>query len=143
MLIDGHYGLSDTFDARLHVLDAGDENPGIDGDGAHQKSARARAPREGAVYSVVGSSSKNVGHLYDHPVMTSRINYEGSMVIDINGPTLEAVFIDMDGAQPDRFQIQKVPEPRSLCMQAIALAMIAAGARRSASRCYPGPTAPG
>ncbi|MDA2911670.1 metallophosphoesterase family protein [Nitrospiraceae bacterium AH_259_D15_M11_P09] len=111
MLIDGHYGSSETFDQALHALNAGDGDP--DGDGAYKKATLGPAPHEGAVYSVVGSSSWNEGGLMAHPIMVVRVNFEGSMVIDVNGPKLDAHWIDKNGTLVDHFQIVKGPAPPS------------------------------
>ena len=50
--LDGHYGLSTTFDPAFQV-DSGDGNPA--GDGAYERNAGAN---RGTVYAVAGSSSK-------------------------------------------------------------------------------------
>ncbi|MFQ5930951.1 MAG: purple acid phosphatase family protein, partial [Nitrospiraceae bacterium] len=109
MLIDGHYGFSATFDPVLHALDAGDGDP--NGDGAYKKATLEPAPHEGAVYSVVGSSSRNDGGLTAHPIMVIGVNLEGSMVIDIKGSQLDARWIDKNGTLVDHFQILKPVPP--------------------------------
>jgi len=88
-----------------HAKDAGDGDPL--GDGAYQKNVPGSAPNEGAVYSVVGNSSKNTGGLTQHPVMADWDNYEGSLVIDVDGLHLDGYFIDKDGIEKDHFQIVK------------------------------------
>lgn len=108
MLIDGHYGTSATFDLDVHALDAGDGDP--NGDGAYQKATLGPAPHEGAVYSVVGSSSRNSGGPLNHPIMVMGVDFEGSMVIDINGSHLDARWIDKNGTIVDHFQILKPQE---------------------------------
>lgn len=123
LLLDGHYGYSDSFDPALHAVDAGDGSPS--GDGAYAKPMLARVPHAGTVYSVVGSSSKNSGGLGSHPVMTAGINFEGSLLIDIENGRLDARFIDRDGIVGDRFSIEKVPEPTSGASAAAALLGIA------------------
>jgi len=111
VLIDGHYGLSSECSAGECFVDGGDGDPS--GDGAYQKATLGPAAHEGAIYAVVGSSSKDSGGLTQHPVMSSWLNYEGSMVIDVNGSVLDAYFIDKDGDIEDRFRIEKpLPEPR-------------------------------
>jgi hypothetical protein len=109
VLIDGHYGVSSTYDPLIHAKDTGDGDPA--GDGAYAKPTLGSAPHEGTVYSVVGSSSKNSGGALNHPVMEKSINYEGSMLIDIDGSVLEAVFIDKDGVIDDHFRIEKPTPP--------------------------------
>jgi hypothetical protein len=111
VLIDGHYGHSSECAAGECFLDGGDGDPA--GDGAYQKATLGPAPHEGAIYSVVGSSSKNTAGLLAHPVMSVGINYEGSLVIDVSGSQLDATFVDMDGVVGDRYRIVKgnVPPP--------------------------------
>ena len=105
MLIDGHHGSSASFDPALHARDAGDGDPA--GDGEYEKPTLGTAPNEGAVFAVVGSSSKDSGPLTTHPVMVRGVNYEGSLVLDVDGAVLEAAWIDMDGDVQDRFRIRK------------------------------------
>lgn len=99
MLIDGHYGTSDTFNTS-HLLDSGDGNPA--GNGIYIKSAGSNS---GAVYSVAGSSGKISSAPLDHPVMVSNLVDYGSMVIDVEGKQLDAIFLDADARIRDRFRI--------------------------------------
>ena len=108
VLIDGHYGASGTFSS-AHVVDGGDGDP-AGPEGAYEKPALALDPHQGAVYSVVGSSSQNGGGTLDHPVMVVSIDYEGSLVVDVAGRQLDAAWIDKDGLVQDRFRILKGPE---------------------------------
>ena len=110
-LIDGHYGLSDTF------TDAMKKNPGdgsATGDGAYQKPATVGAPHAGAVYVVAGTAGviKTQGWL-DHPAMAVSFKILGSMVLDVNGNRLDAIFMGStrigDGIR-DAFTILKLPE---------------------------------
>lgn len=104
-LIDGHYGTSNTFNPSTMLVDGGDGDPA--GDGAYQKPNSVGAAHEGAVYTVAGSSSQTGGGPLNHPVMVESLNVLGSMVIDVNGPLLDAVFLDSDGDIRDHFQITK------------------------------------
>lgn len=99
MLIDGHYGASSTFGPQ-HTLDSGTGDPA--GDGSYTK---APAANQGAVYAVPGSSGKLSAAPLDHPVMIVNLLELGSMVIDVNGNELEAVFLDATGGVQDRFRI--------------------------------------
>ena len=103
LLIDAHYGLSGTFGPQ-HTVDGGDGDP--DGDGAYVKATLGTAPHEGAVYAVVGSSSKNSGVQLSAP-MTVAINLEGSLLIDIDGNVLDGTWIDKLEVVGDRFRIVK------------------------------------
>jgi hypothetical protein len=103
-LIDGHYGKSNTFNPSM-IVDEGDGDP--DGDGAYEKPSEIGAPHEGTVYNVTGCSSETDGGSFDHPVMVTSLQVLGSLVLDINGPVLDAVFLDDDGDIRDHFQIMK------------------------------------
>ena len=129
MLIDGHYGVSSTFDPAEHAFDTGDGDPDPDGDGAYDKPTLGPAAHEGTIYSVVGSSSKNTGGLTAHPVHVAAINLVGSLLLEIDGPTLDAFFLDKNGQVGDRFQIVKAPEPAQALLQVAALATLTALAR--------------
>jgi hypothetical protein len=109
VLIDSHYGFSSECSLGECFVDGGDGDP--NGDGAYQKATLGAAPHQGAVYSVVGSSSKDSGGLSPHPVMTVGVNFEGSMVIDVVGRQLDAYWLDKNDPVPDdHFRILKGPE---------------------------------
>lgn len=102
-LIDSHYGTSDTFSSSM-LIDGGSGRE--DDTGVYQKMVPGSA-NEGAVYAVAGSSGKIGGGALDHPVMFFGLRALGSMVIDINGDRLDAVFVDDTGIQLDYFTIRK------------------------------------
>ena len=107
-LIDGHYGLSDTF------TDAMEKSPGdgsATGDGAYQKPAAVGAPHAGAVYVVAGTAGRVRWGPLNHPAMAVSINKTlGSMVLDVNGNRLDAMFLDSTGNIRDDFTILKLSE---------------------------------
>ncbi|MEZ5963951.1 MAG: metallophosphoesterase [Planctomycetota bacterium] len=103
-LLDGHYGLSSTLTSAM-VLDRGDGRAA--GDGTYAKSTAGPAPHEGAVYAVAGSSGQISGGSLDHPAMFVSMNTLGSMVLDIDGNELDAVFLDDQGAVRDSFTLVK------------------------------------
>ena len=83
-LVDGHYGLSGSFDIGTHILDIGDGSE--TSDGAYQKPDIVAAQNEGAVYAVAGSSGKvSTGYPLNHPVMFIGLESLGSMVLDVTG----------------------------------------------------------
>jgi hypothetical protein len=133
VLINGHTGLSSTCALGECFIDGGDGKPS--GSGAYIKATLGPGPDEGTVYSVVGSSSKNAGGLTQHPVMTSWINFEGSMVIDVDGSSLDAFFIDRNGVVDDHFRILKnvgfippgVPSLRIPGLTALSVMLVVAG----------------
>lgn len=100
-LIHGHYGLSGTFTPEM-AIDAGDGDKA--GDGAY---SRAPNTTEGAVYVVAGSGGQIGGGSLNHPAMFVSLNKLGSMLVDIDGTSLDAIFIDDTGAVLDTFAITK------------------------------------
>jgi hypothetical protein len=102
-LLDGHYGSSSTFTS-AHQKNAG--NGRVDGAGAYAKNA-GNIPHEGAVYVVAGSSGQISGGTLNHPAMYLSLNELGSMVLDIDGQTLNAKFLNSTGATRDYFTIVK------------------------------------
>ena len=107
-LIDGHYGLSATFNASMKV-DGGDG--GIAGTGAYKKATQGPAPHEGAVYIVAGSSGQTSGGTLNHPAMFRSLNQLGSLVVDVSGRRLDARFLNGSGQVGDSFTLFKGPPP--------------------------------
>ncbi|MYF31588.1 MAG: HYR domain-containing protein [Gammaproteobacteria bacterium] len=101
VLIDGLYNLSGTYRRGIHAKDASSGDPA---DGGYTKD---QGPNQGAIYSVVGSSSKNQGDMFEHPVMWYQENIEGSVVLDIQGTQMDAYFIRNDGAVNDVYRLTK------------------------------------
>ncbi len=102
--IDGHYGTSTTFNATTHVKQIGSGR--VDNGGAYNKTTTGLA-RAGAVYAVAGSSGKISGGTLNHPAMFISLNELGSMVLDVNGLTLDAKFINSTGGIRDYFTLTK------------------------------------
>lgn len=107
-LLDGHYGRSPTLQPEM-ILDPGDGRPS--GDGAYAKPSAGPAPHEGAVYIVAGSSGQTSGGLLNHPAMFVSFSELGSVVLDIDGLRLDAVFLDSAGGIRDSFRIVKGDPP--------------------------------
>jgi hypothetical protein len=101
-LIDGHYGTSDTFTDSMKK----DGGNGRDAE-AYQKSEITPVPHEGTVYVVAGSSGRLSDVPLNYPAMFISLNVLGSMVLDVNGNRLDAVFLDSTGAIRDYFSIVK------------------------------------
>ncbi len=106
-LLDGHYGSSDTLTPSM-VLDGGDGHP--NGDGGYDKSVDTGSDNAGAIYVVAGSSGKISSGPLDHPAMHISLLSLGSMLIDVDGDQMTAVFIDDSGAERDRFVIVKAQD---------------------------------
>ena len=101
-LVDGHYGASTTLTQQM-VRASGPGSASV----PYTKPSPQQGPGEGAVYAVAGSSGQASGGSLDHPIMVSSLNELGSMVIDIDGPTLTGRFIDDLGTTRDTFVIEK------------------------------------
>ncbi len=99
MLINGHYGASDTFSNNF-IVDGGDGNPG--GDGAYTKSSSLDS---GTIYTVAGNSGQLSDAPLDHPVMISNLIELGSLVIDVQGNRLDAIFLNNESKVRDTFRI--------------------------------------
>jgi len=103
-LIDGHYGLSTTFTNAMKI-DGGSGRVGETG--AYNKATLGPGSHEGAVYAVAGSSGQISGGTLNHPAMFISLNNLGSMILDVNGDTLDAKFLRENGAIADFFRIVK------------------------------------
>lgn len=104
--VDGHYGLSGTFNTATHVKVGGSGDP-AKGAAPYTKTFPTVA-HSGAVYAVAGSSGTISGGTLNHPVMYSSLNELGSMVIDVNAITLRARFLNNNGVTRDAFTLQKL-----------------------------------
>ena len=101
VLIDGHYGLSGSYRRGVHGKDT------TRGDAASGGYTKDPGANQGSIYSVMGSSSKNQGDLFRHPIMIYWENIEGSVVIDIEGSQMDAYFIRNDGEVRDSYRLTK------------------------------------
>lgn len=116
-LLDGHYGLSTTLTETMKV-DPGDGR--LWGDGAYFRPADGAADsRAGMVHAVSGAAGRidSRGPL-GHPVMVSGIEVLGSLVLDVDGSTLEGRFLDTRGVARDGFVIEKAAAPPARPRQA-------------------------
>ena len=103
-LIDGHYGVSSTFTNAMKINGGSGR---ADETGAYNKAALGPGAHEGAVYLVAGSSGQISGGTLNHPAMFISLNNLGSMILDVNGNTLDAKFLRENGAIADFFRIVK------------------------------------
>lgn len=104
-LIDGHYGTSSTFDPVAMTVQ--DQDGNRQGGGAYTKWTASQEPHQGAVYVVAGSSGQISGGSLDHQAMVVSLNALGSMVLDVDGLSLDARFMDETGTVVDQFAIDK------------------------------------
>src|SRR6185369_1625348 len=103
-LLHGHYGLSDTLTESMKI------NPGdgrTDGSGPYHKNDLG----QGVVYSVSGSSGQYGSGSLDHPAHYVSINELGSLIVDVNGKRLDAMFLNSSGVSSDHFTLIKEPLP--------------------------------
>jgi hypothetical protein len=108
-LLDGFYGRSTNINQKVHFKSRKDGRE--DGTGIYVKPTRGPAPHEGAVYVVAGSSGQTSGGRLTHPVSFLSLNVLGSLVLDFDGPRLDATFVDDKAAVRDHFTIVKGREP--------------------------------
>lgn len=102
-LLRCHYGKSGSFTPQMIV------QPG-DGGGIPYRKPLGSAARAGTVYAVVGSTSNLDSGRLDHPVnQVVRAEY-GSMMIEVEGNSLKANFINTAGVVSDQFSIVKSTE---------------------------------
>jgi len=101
--IDSHYGVSSTFSDATMVVQAGSGQ----GAGAYTKSAVGPIAHSGTVYAVPGASGQISGGTLNHPAMYVSLNVAGSMILDVNGSTLDAKYLDSTGAIRDSFTMTK------------------------------------
>jgi len=106
-LLDGFYSNSTNVIERVHFKSTNDGR--ADGTGVYVKPTLGPAPREGAVYVVAGSSGQVSGGTLQHSAMCLSLNVLGSLVLDFDGPRLDATFIDDKAQVRDYFTILKGP----------------------------------
>jgi hypothetical protein len=87
-----------------HIVSRASGRP--DEDGPYRTGAGGS---EGTVYVVLGSSGHTGPAPLDHPAMAVGLEVHGSLVLDVEGCRLEAVFLDEEAATRDRFAVAKGP----------------------------------
>jgi hypothetical protein len=76
-------------------------------DGVYRKTVDGPGANRGTVYTVAGSSGFMSGGSLNHPAFYISTNQLGSMVLDFDGPRLDAKFIRENGEITDFFTISK------------------------------------
>lgn len=109
--INGHYGISSTFDTGIHIVGANGYLSGKDDtpDGAYTKTNDAT---KGAVYITTGSAGKISGGDLNHNAMYASLNKLGSSILEVDsdggtGQNLTVKFLDDEGNISDYFTINK------------------------------------
>ncbi len=106
--LNGHYGVSSTFDTNIHTVGTtGDGDGRIDGDGIYCKTIEGEEEGEGAVYITAGSSGKATGGPLDHNAMFLSLNELGSLCVEVDGQEMNVQFLDDSGNTDDYFTICK------------------------------------
>jgi hypothetical protein len=107
-LLNGHYGLSSTFNLQTHTVGVYGSGSGqIDHDSAYYKAPIGPEGGEGAVYITTGSSGKIEAAPLGHPAMYFDAVSLGSCVLKINEDTLSVAFLRQTGAIDDHFTLIK------------------------------------
>ena len=105
-LIDGHYGISSTFNDTMK------KNGGSGRDPTPYVKPEGSPGRQGAVYTVAGSSGQISGGTLNHPAMFISLNVLGSVVLDFQDNRLDASFLNANGVVQDTYAIVKsAPTP--------------------------------
>lgn len=103
ILMHGHYGTSDTYDAAQHALDDGNGRPKEDGSyrqAAHQK--------HGTIHTVAGSSGKFGKFKAEHlPFMVENLSALASVVVDVEGRSLRVTTLGSQGETLDSYTLLK------------------------------------
>ena len=100
-LIDGHYGISSTFNDTMK------KNGGSGRDPTPYVKPEGSPGRQGAVYTVAGSSGQISGGTLNHPAMFISLNVLGSVVLDFQDNRLDASFLNANGVVQDTYAIVK------------------------------------
>lgn len=102
-LLHGHYGASTTLTPSMKI----DGGSGREGETGPYRKTETQSNAPGAVYITAGSSGQISGGPLNHPAMVVSLNKLGSMVLDVNGPRLDAKFLRENGKIDDAFTILK------------------------------------
>ena len=122
-LINGHYGLSPTFNASTNVLQTGSGRE-TNGVGAyHKPDGLGEKPvgNRGTIYTVAGSSGQATSGSVNHPAMFYSALSLGSVVLDFTSNRLDAIFLRDTGATNDSFTIIKDGTYPPLLTNAVSL----------------------
>jgi len=101
-LMGCHYGKSGTLQPEMMQQPVRQDESAV-----YIKPAAGRVAYQGAIYLVLGSSSKLDQGPLDHPAMAVSAGEMGALVVDINGSQLEGRFITDRGMIADSFTIVK------------------------------------
>ena len=108
-LLNGHYGISGTFNAANHVIQTGSGRETNEVGAYRKPDGLGERPigNRGTIYTVAGSAGQATTGLTNHPAMFYSVLSLGSVVLDFNSNRLNAVFIRDTGATNDYYTIIK------------------------------------
>lgn len=97
-LINGHYGMSETFNPEEHIVR----------NGTNSDNHFLKLNKKGTMYIVNGNSGGQVssGNM-DHPSTAFSSGLPGSMLLDIVGDEMRGRYLDSDGNLIDEFTLRK------------------------------------
>ena len=102
LLSHKHYGYSDTFNAKEHVVQSDLHN---------YTKCNEKVPFAGTIYNVAGSSSENSHGINPfnekHPMMPFSFFSAGSLLITADAKKLDVEMVMRDGEVLDRYSIEK------------------------------------
>ena len=109
--INGHYGESASFDARINTVGPNGDGDGRPfGDGAYSKSSVGDNAGIGTVYSVNATASRRASGDLDHNAMFYSVRNYGSGILEVNGNNLTMKYLRDTGVVEDTFTIHKGPD---------------------------------
>lgn len=103
VLMQGHYGMSTTYNSELHALNSGDGRP--DSHGVYsQREHKGR----GSVHTVAGSSGKTGNFRAPHlPFMVENHSKLASVIVDVDGRKIHVTTITDQGEVLDYYSLHK------------------------------------
>lgn len=105
VVLNGHsHGYERSYPLREHHIQATQAGAKVNG---------AAELTHTTIYQIIGSSSKTDEGHYQHPLMAASYSALGSVIIDVDDTRLISRFIDNEGRERDRFQLQQQPLARS------------------------------
>lgn len=106
--LNGHYGLSSTFDIDTHTVGPSGSGSGqMENTGPYFKAPTGPEGGKGAIYITSGSSGKKSAAPLDHPAMYYDGADLGSCVLSIYMDTLSIAFLRETGIVDDHFTVVK------------------------------------
>ena len=108
-LINGHYGLANTFNPAIHTVGiTGDESGQLENEEPYYKAPAGPESGTGAMYVVTGSAGKSdSGVALNHPAMYYDAATLGSSVLRIHEDTLSLSYLRQNGNIDDHFTLIK------------------------------------